>query len=82
MQNTNTEPTVEIKIAGDYTALDMMTKEQLLQYLSGHYNDSMWIFAGQVMVQPADLAEADFTTIGVIRITPALAGGTHKEESS
>ena len=30
----------------------------------------------------SQLAEADFATIGVIRITPVLVGGTPKEESA
>ena len=81
MKTQNNEPTIEVKIAGDYTAPDRMTKEQLLQYISDHYNDPIWIFTlGQGMVQPAQLAEADFATLGAIRITPGLVGVMRKEE--
>jgi len=41
-----------------------------------------WVFADGQMIQPEQLAEAAFATIGVIRITPGLLGGTCKEEST
>ena len=41
-----------------------------------------WVFAGGQMMQPEQLAEAAFATIGVIRITPGLVGRTPKEESA
>ena len=39
-----------------------------------------WVFAGGQMMQPEQLAEATFATIGVIRITPGLVGVMRKEE--
>ena len=41
----------------------------------------LWIDAKGPLPLP-QLAEADFATIGVIRITPVLVGGTPKEESA
>ena len=34
-----------------------------------------WIFAGNQMVQAEDLAEANWDTVGTIRIVPGLVGG-------
>ena len=39
-----------------------------------------WVFADGQMMQPEQLAEAAFATIGVIRITPGLVGVMRKEE--
>ena len=39
-----------------------------------------WVFAGGQMMQPEQLAETAFATIGVIRITPGLVGVMRKEE--
>ena len=41
-----------------------------------------WVFVDGQMMQPEQLAEAAFATVGVIRITPALLGGPCKEESA
>ena len=39
-------------------------------------NSGAWVFNGEgQMVQPAQLAEADFGTIGTVRIVPGLVGG-------
>ena len=38
-----------------------------------------WVFAGGQMMQPEQLAEAAFATIGVIRITPGLVGYSREE---
>ncbi len=34
-----------------------------------------WIFAGGKMLQPAQLAEADWSTVGTVQLVPGLAGG-------
>ena len=41
-----------------------------------------WVFAGGQMMQPEQLAEAAFATIGVIRITPGLVGFSREEGSA
>ena len=41
-----------------------------------------WVFADSQMMQPEQLAEAAFATIGGIRSTPGLVGVTRKEESA
>tara|TARA_B100001113_G_scaffold279519_1_gene234217 strand:+ start:129 stop:344 length:216 start_codon:yes stop_codon:yes gene_type:complete len=34
-----------------------------------------WIFAGGKMLQPQQLAEADWSTVGTVQLVPGLAGG-------
>ncbi len=64
--------TVEIidEILGHDT-LQLTKAETLSRVESG---DS-WIFAGDRMVQRAQLAEADWQTVGTVRIVPGLVGG-------
>ncbi len=52
----------------------MMTREETLEAVAE--NNGAWVFNGDgQMVQPAQLAEADFSTIGTVRIVPGLVGG-------
>ena len=52
----------------------MMTREETLDAVAE--NDGAWVFNGNgQMVQPADLAETDWSTIGTVRIVPGLVGG-------
>ncbi len=52
----------------------MMTKAEALEAVEE--NDSAWVFNGAGnMVQPAELAEADWNTVGTVRIVPGLVGG-------
>ena len=52
----------------------MMTREETLEAVAE--NNGAWVFNGEgQMVQPAQLAEADFSTIGTVRIVPGLVGG-------
>jgi hypothetical protein len=37
--------------------------------------DTPWVFAGGQMVQPAELAEANWDTVGAVRVVPGLVGG-------
>ncbi len=37
--------------------------------------EGTWIYAGGSMIQPAQLAEADWATVGTIQLVPGLAGG-------
>ncbi|SVD36942.1 uncharacterized protein METZ01_LOCUS389796 [marine metagenome] len=52
----------------------MMTKAETLETVEE--NDDAWVFTGNgQMVQPAELAEADWNTVGTVRIVPGLVGG-------
>lgn len=50
----------------------MMTREETLDAVAE--NDGAWVFNGNgQMVQPADLAETDWSTVGTVRIVPGLS---------
>ena len=52
----------------------MMTREETLEAVAE--NEGAWVFNGNgQMVQPVELAEADWNTIGTVRIVPGLVGG-------
>ena len=52
----------------------MMTRDETLEAVAE--NEGAWVFNGNgQMVQPADLAETDWSTIGTVRIVPGLVGG-------
>ena len=52
----------------------MMTRDETLEAVAE--NEGAWVFNGNgQMVQPAQLAEADWDTIGTVRIVPGLVGG-------
>jgi hypothetical protein len=72
--NRGNEPTTIVQIAGHYPKPDRMTKEQLIQYLSDH--ETHWVFVSGQLMQPSQLAEADWQTIGTVRVTPGLRGGS------
>jgi hypothetical protein len=38
-------------------------------------NEGHWVYAGNQMVQPAQLAEADWDDVGIVQIVPSLQGG-------
>ena len=51
-----------------------------IKFYAPTINPEPWVFAGGQMMQPEQLAETAFATIGVIRITPGLVGVMRKEE--
>ena len=52
----------------------MMTRDETLEAVAE--NEGACVFNGNgQMVQPAQLAEADWDTIGTVRIVPGLVGG-------
>jgi len=52
----------------------MMTRDETLEAVAD--NEGAWVFNGNgQMVQPAELAEANWDTIGTVRIVPGLVGG-------
>jgi len=63
--------TVSITDKTGHTTLQLTKAETLSRAESG----GSWIFAGDRMVQRAQLAEADWQTVGTVRIVPGLVGG-------
>ena len=52
----------------------MMTRDETLEAVAE--NEGAWVFNGNgQMVQPDQLAEADWSTVGTVRIVPGLVGG-------
>mgnify|MGYP006262187077 CR=1 FL=1 len=52
----------------------MMTREETLEAIED--NEGSWVFNGSgQMVQPEQLAETDWDTVGTVRIVPGLVGG-------
>ena len=70
---TDIKTLVQIADQNGHTSA-MMTREETLEAVAE--NNGAWVFNGDgQMVQPAQLAEADFSTIGTVRIVPGLVGG-------
>ena len=70
---TDIKTLVQIADQNGHTSA-MMTREETLEAVAE--NNGAWVFNGEgQMVQPAQLAEADFSTIGTGRIVPGLVGG-------
>ena len=70
---TDIKTLVQIADQNGHTSA-MMTREATLEAVAE--NNGAWVFNGEgQMVQPAQLAEADFSTIGTVRIVPGLVGG-------
>ncbi len=70
MQEIST--TVEIADSTGHTTLQL-TKAETLSRVSE--SSGSWVFAGNRMVQPEQLAESDWGTVGTVRIVPGLQGG-------
>ena len=52
----------------------MMTRDETLEAIED--NEGSWVFNGSgQMVQPEQLAETDWDTVGTVRIVPGLVGG-------
>ena len=64
--------TVEIADRTGHTTLQL-TKDETLSRVSD--SSGSWVFAGDQMVQPEQLARADWETEGTVRIVPGLQGG-------
>ena len=63
--------TVEIAGPNGHDALEL-TQSQTMAVVEAGDN---WIFASGQMMQPSQLAEADWETVGTVRIVPGLVGG-------
>ncbi len=71
----NTEIMTTVEIA-DHTghSVCQMTQSETLDKVSE--SPGAWVFAGNAMVRAEDLAQADWETIGTVRIVPGLVGGS------
>ena len=69
-----TEITTKVEIA-DRTGHNtlQLTQSETLERVSGL--EDAWAFAGGRIVQSHELAEANWETVGTIRIVPGLVGG-------
>jgi hypothetical protein len=65
--------TVEIADQTGHTTLQLTAAEtaDVLQQ-----NADAWVFANDRLVQPNELANADFAAIDTVRIVPGLVGGS------
>ena len=69
---TEITTTVEIADATGHTTLQL-TQRETLDRVAGM--EGAWVFAGDRMVQPTELAEANWETVGTVRVVPGLVGG-------
>ena len=69
-----TEITTKFQITDrtGHTTLQL-TQRETLERVSG--SEGAWVFAGDRMVQSHELAEANWETVGTIRIVRPLVGG-------
>ena len=65
--------TVEIAGPNGHDALEL-TQSQTMAVVEAGDN---WIFDSGQMKQPSQLAEADWETVGTVRIVPGLVGGLY-----
>ena len=71
--DTVTTTTVEIAGPNGHDALEL-TQSQTMAVVEAGDN---WIFASGQMMQPSQLAEADWETVGTVRIVPGLVGALY-----
>lgn len=72
IQSKEIKTKVEIADKTGHSVLQLTKAETIVR--AAETVDS-WIFAGNQMVQAEDLAEANWDTVGTIRIVPGLVGG-------
>ncbi len=51
-----------------------LTRDQTMNLVEERGGNT-WVFASGQLVQPAQLADTDWETVGTVRITPGLVGG-------
>jgi hypothetical protein len=64
--------TVEIASPNGHDALEL-TQDQTMALVEERGDN--WVFANGQMMQPAQLADTDWATVGTVRIVPGLVGG-------
>tara|TARA_B100000029_G_scaffold229906_1_gene227404 strand:+ start:404 stop:685 length:282 start_codon:yes stop_codon:yes gene_type:complete len=72
MENDRVTTTVEVADKSGHSTLQL-TKEETLERVSD--SPGAWVFANNQMVQPQQLRNADWGTVGTVRIVPGLVGG-------
>ena len=72
MENDRITTTVEVADKSGHSTLQL-TKEETLERVSD--SPGAWVFANNQMVQPQQLQNADWDTVGTVRIVPGLVGG-------
>ena len=72
MENDRVTTTVEVADKSGHSTLQL-TKEETLERVSD--SPGAWVFANNQMVQPQQLQNADWATVGTVRIVPGLVGG-------
>ena len=70
--NNEIRTTVEIADASGHSALEL-TKAETMEVVN--QNQGAWVFAGNRLVKPAELEQADWGTVGTVRLMPPLVGG-------
>ena len=63
---------VEIATNSGHEALEL-TRDQTMALVEER--EDAWVFAQGGMMNPAQLADADWATVGTVRIVPGLVGG-------
>lgn len=63
---------VEIADSTGHTTLQL-TKSETLEKINE--NPGSWVFANDRLLQPQELAEQNWNTVGSIRLVPGLVGG-------
>jgi hypothetical protein len=71
MEN-ETRTTVQIADASGHAELEL-TKAETMDVIAE--NQGAWVFAGNRLVQPAELAEANWAEVGTVQVMPPLVGG-------
>ena len=64
--------TVEVATTAGHEALEL-TRDQTMALVEER--GDAWVFAQGGMMNPVQLADADWTTVGTVRIVPGLVGG-------
>lgn len=63
---------VEIADSTGHTTLQLTKKETMKKVAA---NPASWIFANDHLLQPTELANQNWATVGDIRLVPGLVGG-------
>ena len=66
--------TVEVASPAGHETFQL-TQDQTMNLVEERGGNT-WGFASGQLVQPAQLADADWETVGTVRITPGLVGGS------
>ncbi|MBT6644266.1 MAG: hypothetical protein HOB52_00495 [Euryarchaeota archaeon] len=63
---------VEIADSTGHTTLQLTKAETMKKVVE---NPGSWIFANDRLLQPAELADQNWATVGAVRLVPGLVGG-------